>query len=392
MRRNDGNHSRNKAAASWRWLVALAFLQVTCLTSSAQIAINTVTNKIYAANETLPYVYAIDGVTHELTKIDIVGILGAIVVNPETIQIYAEFLLDHAGKSTLAVIDGATNRVVKKVILPAGLYGQDLDETTNKLYIANYYRGRLIVFDAASLEGVAMRVGLNPASVRINPVTNKIYVGNYESNELTIIDGATSATARVQIAGISKFQSIAVNTTTNTIYIGSNAESKRITVVDGKTNQTKTIQTPGYAFDVAVNSVTDKVYVTNSYIGKVTVIDGATDRATTVNVGHFPSALAVNPVTNKIYVANGEPCWGVSVIDGKTEEVSRIDAGIELEGIVVNTATNQIYAYDPETLTIIDGATHKTTSIELPIRRGMQRDTAAATCRYSRPGWAAQRK
>ena len=36
----------------------------------------------------------------------------------------------------------------------------------------------------------------------------------------------------------------------------------------------------------------------------VTVIDGATNSTNTVTAGSFPFALAVNPVTNQIYVAN----------------------------------------------------------------------------------------
>ena len=36
----------------------------------------------------------------------------------------------------------------------------------------------------------------------------------------------------------------------------------------------------------------------------MTVIDGATNTTTTVSAGHNPGAIAVNPVTNQIYVAN----------------------------------------------------------------------------------------
>ena len=36
----------------------------------------------------------------------------------------------------------------------------------------------------------------------------------------------------------------------------------------------------------------------------MTVIDGASNTTTTVSAGIGPNALAVNPVTNKIYVAN----------------------------------------------------------------------------------------
>ena len=37
----------------------------------------------------------------------------------------------------------------------------------------------------------------------------------------------------------------------------------------------------------------------------MTVIDGATNNTTTVAVGTNPFAVAVNPVTNQIYVVNG---------------------------------------------------------------------------------------
>ncbi len=52
---------------------------------------------------------------------------------------------------------------------------------------------------------------------------------------------------------------------------------------------------------------------------------------------------------------------------------------------MVDAKANRIYAYDPETLTFIDGATNKTTSVVLPIRTGMPRYTASETCRYSNP-------
>jgi YVTN family beta-propeller protein len=57
-------------------------------------------------------------------------------------------------------------------------------------------------------------------------------------------------------------------------------------------------------YSVAVNPVTNKIYVANYSSQNVTVIDGATNATTTVMAGSYPDALAVNPVTNKIYVAN----------------------------------------------------------------------------------------
>src|SRR5271170_7304332 len=53
---------------------------------------------------------------------------------------------------------------------------------------------------------------------------------------------------------------------------------------------------------VAVNSVTNQIYVLNQTSENVTVIDGATNNTTTVPVGPNPVDIAVNSVTNQIYV------------------------------------------------------------------------------------------
>ena len=55
---------------------------------------------------------------------------------------------------------------------------------------------------------------------------------------------------------------------------------------------------------VAINPVTNKIYVANYNSGDVTVIDGATNTTATVTAGTHPWAVAVNPVTDKIYVTN----------------------------------------------------------------------------------------
>lgn len=65
MSRHVQNRPRNSATTKWLSLATLAFLQGTCPISSAQIAVNPVTNKVYAGNETLPYVNVIDGMTHK---------------------------------------------------------------------------------------------------------------------------------------------------------------------------------------------------------------------------------------------------------------------------------------------------------------------------------------
>src|SRR5688572_21705252 len=71
---------------------------------------------------------------------------------------------------------------------------------------------------------------------------------------------------------------------------------------------------------IAVNPVTNKVYVANDGSNNVSVIDGATHTSTPVAVGNRPLWLAVNPETNRVFVGNfGDS--NVSVINGATQAV-----------------------------------------------------------------------
>jgi YVTN family beta-propeller protein len=79
-----------------------------------------------------------------------------------------------------------------------------------------------------------------------------------------------------------------------------------VTVIDGATNTTTTVAAGTEPIAVAVNPVTNKIYVANYRSDNVTVIDGATNLTTTLTAGTQPYAVAVNPVTSRIYVANSD--------------------------------------------------------------------------------------
>ena len=151
---------------------------------------------------------------------------------------------------------------------------------------------------------------------------------------------------------------VAVNSVTNKIYVA-NTNGYTVTVIDGVTNNTTTVNVGKYPNNVAVDSVTNKIYVTNlcgndstcHSTGTVTVIDGATNNTLSVNVGFYPFGLAIDSVTNKIYVAD-IACWDappcsypgkVTVIDGATNNTVSVDVGVFPEGVAVDSVTNKIY-------------------------------------------------
>ncbi len=62
---------------------------------------------------------------------------------------------------------------------------------------------------------------------------------------------------------------------------------------------TATIPVGTLPYSVAVNPVTNKIYVANDHSSNVTVIDGATNTTVSVAAGPGAAATAVNPVTTR---------------------------------------------------------------------------------------------
>ncbi len=169
---------------------------------------------------------------------------------------------------------------------------------------------------------------------------------------------------------------IAVNSRTNRIYI-TNIHSGNVSVIDGLTN--KIIDTIGgmkKVGGVAVNEATNRVYVVTRERsdGTVTVIDGKTNQIiAAVPVGFTPVTVDVNPNTNLVYVSTSfldvlENF--ITVIDGATNEVISIlefETGISGAGTHINTATNRIYIADNlQFIYTLDGDTNQTiTTIEI---------------------------
>jgi YVTN family beta-propeller protein len=127
---------------------------------------------------------------------------------------------------------------------------------------------------------------------------------------VTVIDGPADLTTTISDPNAIQPEDVAVNTVTNKVYVA-NHSSNNVTVIDGATNLTTTITDPNAIGPVAiaVDSVTNKVFVKNLYF-TVTVIDGATNSTLTLSTPSSNSMLqatnqiAVNSTTHRAYVVN----------------------------------------------------------------------------------------
>jgi DNA-binding beta-propeller fold protein YncE len=200
----------------------------------------------------------------------------------------------------------------------------------------------------------AARTGPFPAGVDIDRATGTVYVansGNGSDGTVSVINGATCNARRhsgcgqkapkVHVGGVPF--ALAVDQATDTVYVA-DLGGHTVSVINGATcnrhRHSGCGQKPAQVsvgtgpFALAVNQVTDTVYVANTFAGQngtVSVINGAACNGgnhsgcghtpVTTKVGPFPFGLAVDQATNTIYVANsnnGDGPASLSVIDGTT--------------------------------------------------------------------------
>ena len=199
-------------------------------------------------------------------------------------------------------------------------------------------------------------------SLAVNPVTDTIYVADSSTNgyELVAIDGSSRAIeATIPLAHPTNPSGIAVNSATNTVYVGQGAN---LLVIDGATNSlagTISLPTRTGAVAIAVDSATKMVYVVND--GAVTVINGSTNTiATTLSNVANVTGIAVDEAADVIWVSSIVGNLVVA-INGTTDSIIHSVSVSAPHYLAVNPVTDRVYV-EPNVLganllTVIDGAT-----------------------------------
>jgi YVTN family beta-propeller protein len=342
------------------------------------LAVNTATNKIYASNGT-DTVTVIDGATNSTTAIPVGAPVEVLAVNPVTNMVYV------GEQSNVVVIDGATNSTTTLGV--PGAVALAVNTTTNQIYAVS--GAAITVIDGATNSTTSIPDPSGPVAVAVNEATNQIYVANVSEScgslpnscvyTVTVIDGASNNTSTVTVQDPAV--AVAVNAVTNQIYVVNSSNPGFVTVIVGATNNTTTIPVGKGPNAVAINATTNTIYVTNSIDGTVTVINGSTNATTaTVTIGNaIPSGfngasllgLAVNATANKIYAfcdycLNGT--YPVTFIDGATNNTTSVSADNDVTSIAVNSVTNMAYVGETSTgvqVQVINGAVNYTTSTSL---------------------------
>ena len=215
-------------------------------------------------------------------------------------------------------------------------YGVGVSRRTNLVYLASIDTGEVVIFDGSEAEadpnyGACHHAPPEPRNLRMikaNQATGHIFITSPPDSNT----GQTNSKVFVLDENVllQETGGPPSDSTCRWNFLQGNVSTQAIPGPAWVSN----ITLPGAVFagqeGLAVNPVTNRVYVTDSPSDTLFVIDydPATNSATSitrVTVGDNPQGVDVNPLTNKIYVGNarslGDPYGTVSVVDGATNTV-----------------------------------------------------------------------
>ena len=272
------------------------------------IALNPFTNRIFVNNLGDASLTVIDGPTNTTVNHQI-GSRGPITVNPVTGVVFIVRLSDEAFDEVTLFFDSIPNwySVATMSFAPTAMA---INPVTNIYYVAHYAHGHIRAIDGSSTSdhppSVEIKVFDASVAVAVNPVTNRIYtLQEHELGKIAVINGATNEPTFLAPADHANApKAVAVNPVTNKIYA---AFAGEVVVIDGATNALTFIPSGTAAAGpvaVGIDIALNKVYAPNAN-GTMTIIDGATNAVTTTPIQSGATSVAVNPVTNKVYVAGG---------------------------------------------------------------------------------------
>ncbi len=398
------------------------------------LTVDPVLHTVYVANDDDDTLSVIDtsaceaadtsGCSHRPPTIQVGKGPQALTVDPTTGTLYVANTVDN----TVSVIDASScdgsDPSGCRHEPPVATVGADpsalaVDTANSSVYVANEAAGTVSVVDAATCNVIrhtgckrpvaTVRVGNAPSGVAIDQATGTAYVTNLGDGTVSVIDaiscnaeqtsGCSAASPTVKVG---KYPlGIDVDQATETVYVttlGANEQGDTVSVIDGSTCNSydhagcaqipTTVKVGTAPFDLAVNQVTDTVYVANTGpLGgsgpaghTVSVIDGATCNGTqhtgcgktlaTVQVGNFPFGVVVDQASNTIYVADnngGDGPATLSVINGATCDATDTSScgktppalpvsGRAPRGIAFDTSNGMVYTANHEdaTATVID--------------------------------------
>jgi YVTN family beta-propeller protein len=271
-------------------------------------------------------------------------------------------------------LSSAAQSVVADIAVSGIPYGVAVNPDNNRVYIPmTTSTGYAVAVIDGKTNTVADTVTLSTGAFldAVNLANGRVYIAGctYSFPPVTcgvsVLDGATDkviATIPINAANGIGLQGIAVNPVTNRIYV-SDASNLVIDVIDGNSNTIIASislggqQTLGLAFDYGTNELLAAI---NG--NQIAIIAGWNNSVHRVKLGTYNANAAVNPLTSRAYFTNETFAPStLGVVDVRTGQVlANIPVGNNPFAVCVDLYSNLVFVTDKgdQTVAVVDGKTN----------------------------------
>jgi YVTN family beta-propeller protein len=292
-----------------------------------------------------PFAYITNQGSHDVSVIDLATqkVVATVPVGRSPAGVVASsragrVFISNPDSKTISVIDMRAQRVVDTFAAGDGPVGIDAAPDGAFVYAADWYRNRLLVFEAGAAPGRAsayteIAVGQAPAGVAATDRAGMVFVAERDDDSVALVDApGKRVRARVHV-GDHPF-ALLFDAPRQRLY-ALNVMSDDVSVIDTRDLDhlavIATIKVGKAPYGAALTTGGAMIYVTNQHDDTVSVIDAQTMKlAHTLKGFGYPEGVAT--FGDRVYVVN----WmddRVSVLDaGSGDEIGSIATGKNSRG------------------------------------------------------------
>jgi YVTN family beta-propeller protein len=211
-----------------------------------------------------------------------------------------------------------------------------VDHTNHRVYVSIPTQNSVRVVDTVTNQVVAnVPVGVLPHGLAVDPLTNRVYAANIESDSISVIDSASNsvvATIPVGEGGGDDPEDVVIDPELNRLFtVGRGAGMSVIDLGTGALVDTIDLGCGGCKKQIALNTLSHRVYATGESSDALWVVDGVAMELLQEKLVHDPMAVAVSEPQNRVYVTSrhSAPTGGDSlyIIDGTTNSTVTVLGG-----------------------------------------------------------------
>ena len=259
-------------------------------------------------------------------------------------QVGCDFLpAKHADASTVTVIDASTHQTVSVSVGRSPIYAVPY-AAHSTLYVATSGDVGLDVLNAASFQRLVLHPNAASHQPAVHTTRDEVWANNSNGRSVAVVRGDTGALVAT-VTTPARTHGVAVNPVTDEVLLTNVDPPIGVTVIDAATRSVKETVSLSAALGIAVNTTTNRIFVSTSLNNRIFVLDGTTKAIMKeIDVGRHSIELAVDGTRNRIYFASQTIPYSVGVIDGVTNSLLGYHpVGACPWGVAVNPETNRVY-------------------------------------------------